>query len=223
MVTHSPDPYIICRNCRRLNFLSDEAAPALLRERFAYEVLKCRVCRKSESYSSADVLPIVKPRQDGGMYGGQLQIYMIVNNCNGLVYIGQTTKSLHERMTQHESLCRNLKPDMTRLHRDMARIGFQAFDMILVERIGAGSCALGESEDRERHYISLLDTCDPAKGYNCSKCESEEKLREVEIRLQNALIFEMKCQTYQDALRELERREAMRLAIPARPGFLGLA
>lgn len=86
-----------------------------------------------------------------------------MNTCNGLIYVGRTSKNLVERMCQHEACSRNITSYTLRVDRAMAEFGFKAFDMILLEEV---FCNWEEHEDRECYWIDSLDARNPLKGYN---------------------------------------------------------
>jgi len=117
------------------------------------------------------MLPIIPERREGqhwgySRYSGCYSVYLIVNTCNALIYVGKTTMSLFERMRQHEVCSRR---GSTRFAIAMAEFGFKAFDMILLEEVFY-RWEMHEGrvihEDRERYWIDRLDARNPLKGYN---------------------------------------------------------
>lgn len=86
-------------------------------------------------------------------------IYIIRNNVNNKVYIGQTTKSLEERWKGHLSQCRSGQP--FHLYRAMRKYGIDNFyPEILVDNIRSRD----ELNQLEQYYIDKFDSV--ANGYN---------------------------------------------------------
>lgn len=86
-------------------------------------------------------------------------IYKIINNINGMTYVGQTTKSLEKRWKEHlssSSNCRYLKSALS-------KYGIDNFTFTLI-------CICFDSDLNrfEVKYIETLDTIVP-KGYNLRK------------------------------------------------------
>ena len=82
-------------------------------------------------------------------------IYKATNRINGKVYIGQTVRSLQERMAEHE---RHTK---TAFDKALNKYGPEAFD---VEQIDSAA-DMDELNQKESYWISFYD-CIVPKGYN---------------------------------------------------------
>ena len=82
-------------------------------------------------------------------------IYKITNKLNSMVYIGQTTRTVEERMKEH------LHRVETYVERAIAKYGIDKFEVSVIEE-----CAtLEELNEREIYWISFYDCIRP-KGYN---------------------------------------------------------
>jgi len=165
MVIWRPNPYVICPRCNRANYLKGVNDPGQLCLTPESEFVECSGCQYSQSYRQEDMLPIIPERTESkrwgyGRYSGCYSVYLIVNTSNGLVYVGRTTKTLFERMSQHEACSRRRS---TRFAIAMAEFGFKAFDMILLEE---AFYRWDHYEDRECCWIDRLDARNPLKGYN---------------------------------------------------------
>jgi hypothetical protein len=135
-------------------------------------MVECPSCQRAQTYCQEDVLPIIPERNENKLWGygrhsGCYSVYLIVNTCNGLIYVGMTTKTLSERMSHYEAHCRRLRPNMIASWSNpillaMAEFGFKAFNMILLEEVFVWDLR----GDRERYWINRLDARDPLKGYN---------------------------------------------------------
>ena len=85
-------------------------------------------------------------------------IYKITNRINGNVYIGQTSKSLKQRWSQHcrrYSCCQALK-------NAILKYGKENFT---IEQIDV-ACDRDELNAKEKHWISFYDSMNRDKGYN---------------------------------------------------------
>lgn len=86
------------------------------------------------------------------------KIYKIINNKNDLIYIGQTDTSLEVRINHHQYQFNNAKR-MTKFYNALETIGFDNFDIILLEEVEEKDATI-----REHYWIKLLDTVN--NGYN---------------------------------------------------------
>ena len=80
------------------------------------------------------------------------RIYKIVNNVNGLVYIGCTINSLNKRFTEH--LYRCFKTDYkSKLYNSIKKYGAENFSIELIEE-----CELNVIYETEKKYIEKYDS-----------------------------------------------------------------
>ena len=86
-------------------------------------------------------------------------IYIIRNNINSLVYVGQTSKSIEERFKGHLQAYR--KGNSRDLYKAMRTIGESNFYVELLCTVNSQE----EADDMERYFISLYDS-DGDGGYN---------------------------------------------------------
>jgi group I intron endonuclease len=92
-------------------------------------------------------------------------VYKITNTINGKVYVGQTTKTLKQRWTEHvyDSIGKRRRKHNSYLHLAIERYGKESFTAELLN-----SCVDKKSlDDVERFYIKTLNTVRP-NGYNIS-------------------------------------------------------
>lgn len=83
-------------------------------------------------------------------------IYIITNDINNKVYIGQTVTTLRNRWNQHVS---KSKRSNSYFYKAVREIGIEHFKMNLLEQ-----CNADELNDKERYYISKYDSYN--NGYN---------------------------------------------------------
>lgn len=86
-------------------------------------------------------------------------IYMIKNNINKKIYIGQTSKTIEERFKQHIIDSKKEKCLKRDLYIDINKYGVDKFDIYLLE-----ICNDNISNEREIYYISIYDSF--RNGYN---------------------------------------------------------
>ena len=87
-------------------------------------------------------------------------IYSIKNKINGKHYVGQTTRSVKRRMSEHLSLRNSKKHFHYPLYKDMRKYGVNNFlHEILEEEV-----AYVDIAERETYYINKLDSIN--NGYN---------------------------------------------------------
>lgn len=91
------------------------------------------------------------------------RIYLIRNMVNGKAYIGQTTRSVKERMREHISDAR-LKRTRMSLHLAIAKYGEDKFSVIELASAEEGEIL----NDLEKYYIKTLRTLTCQNGYNIS-------------------------------------------------------
>ena len=88
-------------------------------------------------------------------------IYKATNKINGKVYIGQTTKTLHERIINHKSESNTRK--QLKFHKAIAKYGFENFEWEVIDQDELG---LGILDELEKLHISRYMSCNPNYGYN---------------------------------------------------------
>lgn len=89
-------------------------------------------------------------------------IYVIKNNCNKKVYVGQTTKTARERFLQHirDSKKENANYDIYLAFREL---GIEKFYYEVIEE----DVPEEELVEKEMYYIEKFDSCN--NGYNIRK------------------------------------------------------
>jgi group I intron endonuclease len=93
-------------------------------------------------------------------------IYIIRNEVNEKVYIGQTTKSVQERFMQHLKLLKSNKNQL--IHKAIVKYGKESFYIETLEE-----CSNELLDEREIFYIELYDSFN--KGYNLCKGGNQPK------------------------------------------------
>lgn len=103
-----------------------------------------------------------------GFYEGF--IYIILNNVNKRVYIGQTCATIGERWSQHKS-CARKGIGTSPLYDDMRKLGIENFHInILKKYLKKNLIDLKYTLNlKEIYYIKKYDSTDILKGYNISK------------------------------------------------------
>lgn len=91
----------------------------------------------------------------------RIDIYGIVNRCNGKIYVGQTKQGYRKRFIQHRA--RNDGSPF--LRRAMEKYGKDNFECELLDV----AYSRAEANIKEKLWIKLLKTCDVDCGYNLSK------------------------------------------------------
>lgn len=86
------------------------------------------------------------------------RIYIITNDVNSKVYVGQTVKSLKDRFCGHT--CDSNKSNML-IRKAILKYGKQNFHISLLEE-----CDISEMDEREIYWISYYNSCDSKHGYN---------------------------------------------------------
>ena len=87
-------------------------------------------------------------------------IYKATNKINGKMYIGQTTKSLEDRITMHmrDTRCSNFI-----FHKAIRKYGIQSFEWLIIDTADCKEIL----NEKEIYWISYLNTKVP-NGYNLS-------------------------------------------------------
>lgn len=89
-------------------------------------------------------------------------IYIIKNDINSKVYIGQTSRSLEERWKEHlRSKCNKNEKHML-IKRAIFKYGKEHFTISILEK-----CDISKLDEREIYYIKFYDSY--FKGYNMTK------------------------------------------------------
>jgi hypothetical protein len=162
MVIWNPDPFVVCPQCNRVNYLKVFNASGVPSKPREPEVVECCGCRREHTYCGEDVLPIIPTKEWKAGRHHLYSIYLLVNSLNDLIYVGRTKKGLATRMGQYRDWCRANPRTVSRpIHCAMQEIGVDAFDMILLEDVNSDT-----RENRERFWIDHLDALNPLKGYN---------------------------------------------------------
>lgn len=120
-------------------------------------------------------------------------IYRIINNINGMVYIGQTTQSLKRRWAVHKSEHKRVKYN-TYLYNAMRKYGIENFS---IEEIARPIVETQEALDKlEIELIKSHNSTDRSIGYNIDlggksgrkmSDESKKKLSEIHLGDKNAM------------------------------------
>jgi group I intron endonuclease len=84
------------------------------------------------------------------------KVYKVTNMINGKIYIGQTRRSLFDRMASHRDLKRGP------MYMDIRTHGIDSFKCELLDLCKSRHKAL----EKELNYILLLKSNDPKIGYN---------------------------------------------------------
>lgn len=93
-------------------------------------------------------------------------IYKITNIVNNKIYIGQTTKSIRRRWSQHKNCSKKL---VSPLYRAMTKYGFESF---IIEQVDTAETRKTLNE-KEEYYINIFNSRCP-NGYNIA-CPLNQK------------------------------------------------
>jgi hypothetical protein len=86
-------------------------------------------------------------------------VYMIWCESTEMLYVGQSARSLAERMKQHR---RDAKRNGGRLYAEVRLLGWDAFEVFVLERCSS----IAELNEREAWWIEHTSADDTAIGYN---------------------------------------------------------
>ena len=87
-------------------------------------------------------------------------IYLIINNINGKMYVGQTSKTPLQRFKIHvQDSYRDNERYVSALHRDIRKYGEENFSVRELEQ-----CSIEQLNDREVYWVDKLGTF--RNGYN---------------------------------------------------------
>lgn len=89
-------------------------------------------------------------------------IYLLTNNFNDLVYIGQSTKTLEERIYWYKKDIKT-KKKLTPILSALKEHGIENFHFEIIED---NITSQSELDERERYWIRYYDSDNPEKGYN---------------------------------------------------------
>jgi len=92
------------------------------------------------------------------------RIYKVLCSISGKIYIGQTTRTLHERWQRHLSSASSRKVK-THLYAAILKYGKDAFSIELVE----DNILKKDLDERERFWIEYFQASNPAIGYNLTR------------------------------------------------------
>lgn len=96
----------------------------------------------------------------------KFQIYIIKNDINDKVYIGQTTQPLYKRFNQHFS------HPCSAIVEDMRTIGKQHFSIFLLDDTATN---LDELLEKEKYYVEKYNSF--KRGYNqCIPCKTKGEI-----------------------------------------------
>ena len=91
-------------------------------------------------------------------------IYKITNNVNNKIYIGQTTKTLKERISNYEREVKYTKGRKERpISKAMKKYGFENFTFEVIED---NISTQAELDKKERYYIQYFNSLINQNGYN---------------------------------------------------------
>lgn len=83
-------------------------------------------------------------------------IYKATNNINGKVYIGQTIRTLEERISEHKRKKESV------LGRAIRKYGKDNFSFEIID----SAENVDELNEKEKYWIDYYNSCDKEKGYN---------------------------------------------------------
>lgn len=90
------------------------------------------------------------------------RIYLISNDVNDKVYVGQTTQTLNKRFNGHCCYSKSDRGVNMYIKRAIRKYGRDSFHITLIEE-----CPISLLDERERYWISFYDSYN--NGYNLTK------------------------------------------------------
>lgn len=106
-------------------------------------------------YDSIKHLILPYPKRDLNPISGI--IYMIKNRINNKIYIGQTVRSLNDRIDDYQKGLGN-----NYLNNSFKKYGFENFEFSIIDT----ATSIDELNSKEIHWINKYNTTDKNKGYN---------------------------------------------------------
>lgn len=94
-------------------------------------------------------------------------IYKITNKQDGKIYIGKSKTTVQGRWQGHLRDCAKYiqqNKNSSKLYNAMKKYGIDSFEIEQIDQ-----CPYEELDDRERYWISKLDSRNPTVGYNICK------------------------------------------------------
>lgn len=88
-------------------------------------------------------------------------IYLIYNNKNDKVYVGQTLKPIEDRFKEHINEAKMMRIETMPLYHAMNKHGIENFKIKLLEEV-----LEKQADEKERYYIKLYSSF--KKGYNAT-------------------------------------------------------
>lgn len=88
-------------------------------------------------------------------------IYIITNDCNNKVYIGQTTRTLETRWKHHLRTANSNKAPHFAIHNALLKYGFEHFKISVIEE----NIPYSELNQKEEYWINFYNSKTP-NGYN---------------------------------------------------------
>lgn len=99
-------------------------------------------------------------------------VYMLLNRVNDMVYVGQTTKPLNARLTEHRGAAKRGRRGL--LYDDIRACGWDAFEAVVLERCET----IEQLNAYERLWIEETSACDHGVGYNQREGGHNKRLSE---------------------------------------------
>ena len=85
-------------------------------------------------------------------------IYIITNKINGKNYVGQTTRTLNERIAEHRSCIK------TAIGKAIQKYGWENFEVVVIEEC----TTIEQLNEREKFWIAKYNSIAP-NGYNLTE------------------------------------------------------
>lgn len=116
-----------------------------------------------ETISKESRVDVITTRSAQNLNGDDrmYSIYKITNIINGKVYIGQTRKTIQQRLARHIYDSKRSSLSHLPLYRAFNKYGIENFNIELLEYVSAE-----EANDKEKYYIKLFNSYN--EGYNAT-------------------------------------------------------
>jgi|WetSurMetagenome_2_1015567.scaffolds.fasta_scaffold56463_2 hypothetical protein len=97
-----------------------------------------------------------------------MSIYKIVDKTNNKIYVGQTSRNIYVRFSDHISRVNSKRKNdrNCRLYQAMIAHGKDNFTIELLEEFDG---TISEADKKEMYWIEILNSTDPEIGYNMDK------------------------------------------------------